>query len=160
MNKSLPFLAVLLLSLNACDSEQTPTAKNIEPSPADKVMPTTTEESTVPVEPVAAKEDNAATQVTEPVSQPTTVAVAAPAMTGEDVYKKFCFVCHQNGVANAPKLGDKTAWAARIAKGNDTLMQSALNGIPGTAMPPKGNCRSCSDEELNKAIDYMVSQSQ
>lgn len=156
MNKSLPLIVLLLLSLTACDSEQPSAPKKVEPSQTDKVMPANKDEA---VEPVAAKEESKTTPVAESVNPPTPVA-AAPAMTGEDVYKKYCFVCHQSGVANAPKLGDKAAWATRKAKGLDQLMQSALNGIPGTAMPPMGNCRSCSDDELSKAIDYMLSQSQ
>jgi cytochrome c5 len=156
MNKPLPLLTLLLLSLTACDSEQ-PTATNkVEPTKIDTVMPATKDEA---VESVATKEESKPTPVAESVNPPTPV-VAAPAMTGEGVYKKYCFVCHQSGVANAPKLGDKAAWAARKAKGLDKLMQSALNGIPGTAMPAMGNCRSCSDDELSKAIDYMLSQSQ
>lgn len=160
MKQSLPLLTVLLLSLTACDSEQPPAANKVKSSQADTAMPATKDEAVIPAEPAAAKEDDATTQAVAPVSQPTTVAESAPAMTGEDVYKKYCFVCHQSGVANAPKLGDKAAWAPRIAKGHDKLMQSAINGIPGTAMPPKGNCRSCSDEELGNSINYMTSQSQ
>lgn len=50
---------------------------------------------------------------------------AAPAakIDGEKIYKSTCFACHDVGVANAPKLGDKTAWASRIATGQDALYQ-------------------------------------
>jgi cytochrome c5 len=40
----------------------------------------------------------------------------------------------------------------------DALLQSALHGIPGTAMPPKGTCAPCSEEELKAAVEYMVSE--
>jgi cytochrome c5 len=33
---------------------------------------------------------------------------------GEDTYNKACASCHAQGVAGAPKLGDKAAWAPRI----------------------------------------------
>ena len=67
--------------------------------------------------------------------------------------------CHASGAANAPKLGDKAAWKPRIEKGMNALLQSAINGVPGTAMMKRGNCASCSDDDLKTAIEYMVMQS-
>jgi cytochrome c5 len=55
-------------------------------------------------------------------------------------------------------LGDKEAWAPRIATGVDAMLAVAIQGK--NAMPPKGACMSCSDAELKAAIEYMVSQSQ
>jgi cytochrome c5 len=85
---------------------------------------------------------------------------AAPAggaaRSGEEVFKATCFACHGTGAAGAPKFGDTTAWAPRIAKGIDTLHHSALNGVPGTGMIAKGGCATCSDEEVLAAVDYMV----
>ncbi len=77
--------------------------------------------------------------------------------TGDEVYKTTCAVCHGAGVAGAPKVGDVAAWAPRIAKGVDTLYASSLNGFQ--AMPPKGTCLSCSDDELKAAVDYMIDNS-
>jgi cytochrome c5 len=82
----------------------------------------------------------------------------AEAIDGQQVYMKACVACHATGVAGAPKLGDKEAWAPRIATGMDALMNSAINGK--NVMPPRGTCASCSDEELKAAVEYMVSQSQ
>ena len=50
------------------------------------------------------------------------------------------------------------AWAPRIAKGIDALLVSATNGL--NAMPPKGLCMDCSEDELKGAIEYMISNSQ
>lgn len=75
---------------------------------------------------------------------------------GKKVYKSLCFSCHDNGIAGAPKLGDKAAWAPRLAEGMDTVYKIALNGKG--AMPPKGGNMSLSDEEVKAAVDYMVSQ--
>jgi cytochrome c5 len=95
---------------------------------------------------------------------PAETAAAAPAgggdAAGKKVYDGACFVCHMAGISGAPKLGDKAAWEARIAKGMDALMQSAINGIPSTAMPPRGTCAACSDDDLKVAVEYMVSQAQ
>lgn len=81
------------------------------------------------------------------------------AADGLATYKATCQSCHATGAAGAPKLGDKAAWAPRIAKGIDALLQSSIKGIPGTAMMPKGMCAACSDDDLKAAVEYMVSQS-
>ena len=33
---------------------------------------------------------------------------------GQATYQSVCKVCHDAGVAGAPKVGDKTAWSARV----------------------------------------------
>ena len=86
------------------------------------------------------------------------VAVPAAGVDGEAVYSRACFACHMSGAANSPKFGDKAAWAPRIAKGMDALYLSAVNGVAGTAMPPRGTCAACSDDELKAAVDFMVSK--
>jgi len=83
---------------------------------------------------------------------------AAGPKSGEDVYNSNCMACHGTGAAGAPKTGDVEAWAPRIAAGMDSLMANATNGL--NAMPPKGLCMTCSDEELQGAVDFMVNQSQ
>jgi cytochrome c5 len=93
----------------------------------------------------------------EPVAEAAAVTTAAAAaVDGEAIYKQSCMACHAAGVAGAPKLGDSQAWSPRIAKGNEALVQSVTNGL--NAMPPKGGCMNCSDDELRGAVDYMVSQ--
>ena len=74
------------------------------------------------------------------------------------IYKQACFACHDTGAANAPKLGDKAAWEPRIAQGLDQLLSTAISGKG--AMPPRGTCATCSDEDLRIAIEYMVSKAQ
>jgi cytochrome c5 len=76
---------------------------------------------------------------------------------GVSVYNSKCVICHASGVAGAPKLGDKEAWAPRIATGMDAMLANAIKGK--NAMPPRGTCTECSDADLAAAIDYMVSQS-
>ncbi len=86
-----------------------------------------------------------------------TTASSGP-MTGEQVYNQFCGTCHAAGVAGAPIQGDGAAWEPRLAKGMDTLWDHTLNGF--NAMPPKGTCMACSDEELRNAMEYMVEAAQ
>jgi cytochrome c5 len=76
--------------------------------------------------------------------------------SGKAVYQNTCAACHETGVSGAPKLGDKTAWDGRIAKGKDLLVQSVINGMG--AMPPKAGNPALSEEEIRAAVDYMVDQ--
>jgi cytochrome c len=59
-------------------------------------------------------------------------------------------------------MGDKDAWAPRIAQGSETLLKHALGGFQGSTgvMPPKGGRMDLSDADVTAAIAYMVSQSQ
>ena len=87
------------------------------------------------------------------------VANAAP-RSGEEVYNSACMACHVSGAGGAPIVGDITAWQPRIAAGMAALYDSGVNGVPGTSMMAKGGCMSCSDEEINGAVDFMVAGSQ
>ena len=83
-------------------------------------------------------------------------AAAAGPRAGADVFNGFCMACHATGAAGAPKVGDKAAWEPRFKQGMDTLVKNAVNGI--RAMPPKGTCGDCSDEELKGAIAHMLNE--
>jgi cytochrome c5 len=76
-------------------------------------------------------------------------AAAAPALYGQ-----ICAACHAAGVAGAPKLGDKAAWAPRLAAGVDGLTASVIKGKG--AMPPKGGAGAASDADIKAAVAYMV----
>lgn len=78
--------------------------------------------------------------------------------SGNEVYDSACAACHNSGAAGAPKLGDAGAWGDRIDKGLETLVDHAINGF--NAMPAKGGCSSCSDEEIEVAVEYMVEESE
>lgn len=91
---------------------------------------------------------------------PAASATAGAARTGEEVYNTACMACHSTGAAGAPKYGDAAGWADRIAKGTDVLYTSGIEGVAGTGMMAKGGCMSCSDEEIEAAVDYMVAGSQ
>ena len=127
-----------------------------------------------PKEPAA--DDAAATTAAAPAAASAVVAAAAPKAeaaaapaaapaapaaavdpAGEKLYKSMCFSCHDMGIAGAPKLGDKAAWAPLIANGADTLLTSVIQGKG--VMPPKGGTQA-SDAELRAAVEYMMSKSQ
>ena len=87
-----------------------------------------------------------------------TEEVASGPRSGEQVHQSACAACHATGAAGAPKTGVAAEWSARIAKGNATLVKHAIEGF--NAMPPKGMCMDCSDDEIKAAVEYMVEQSQ
>jgi len=106
---------------------------------------------------------------TAPAPQSSTAPEPAVGSTESDVvesnaavaesYTKTCAICHATGLAEAPKFGSVEDWLPRIAKGKETLYQSSINGMP-PAMPAKGMCFSCSDDDLKALVDYMVENSQ
>ncbi len=84
------------------------------------------------------------------------IAGQAAAAEGKEIYAKACSVCHVAGVANAPKLNDKAAWASRIKQGNDALVASVIKGKG--AMPPRAGNASLSDADIKASVDYMIDQ--
>jgi cytochrome c5 len=147
----IPVLALLILLGAGCSEKETTSTQEI--APAQAPAPQTAEPEAPPP-----------AETPEPAAEPEAPQAAAdkPADTqtasadGQKIYQASCQACHVAGVAGAPKLGDKDAWAPRIAKGNDALLSSVKNGF--NAMPPMGGCMSCSDEDLRAAIEYMVGQ--
>ncbi|RZQ54335.1 cytochrome c5 family protein [Pseudoalteromonas phenolica] len=81
-------------------------------------------------------------------------APAAPTgpRSGEQVYQVSCAACHGTGALGAPKTADD--WAVRLTKGRELLVEHAINGF--NAMPPRGTCMDCSDEEIAAAVDFMT----
>ncbi len=82
---------------------------------------------------------------------------AAAQAKGDETYKKACSVCHDPGIAGAPKLGDKAAWVPRIKTGVNALYASTIKGKG--AMPPKGGNTATPDADVKAAVDFMVSKS-
>jgi cytochrome c5 len=73
--------------------------------------------------------------------------------TGQQVFEAQCTNCHTAGLLGAPKFGDAAAWAPRIGKGFDALLQSALHGKGN--MPAQGG-GDFSDYEVARAVVYMA----
>lgn len=103
-----------------------------------------------PAEPAA---DDSADAQSAPQGDQAATETAAVDPAGEKLYKSVCFACHDAGVANAPKLGDKAAWEPLIATGMDTMVEIAIHGKG--AMPPRGGSQA-SDAEIRAAVQYMV----
>jgi cytochrome c5 len=86
------------------------------------------------------------------------LAAATPASgdKGKETYDAVCAMCHKDGIAGAPKVGDKVAWEPRVAQGADTLHANALKGKG--VMPAKGGRLDLPDDDVKAAVDYMVAQ--
>ena len=85
--------------------------------------------------------------------EPAAGAQAGAAAPGKALYDTVCAGCHTAGVAGAPKLGDKTAWAPRIAAGLNTVVSVAIKGKG--AMPPRGGRGDASDADIKAVVQYM-----
>lgn len=114
-----------------------------------------------PAAPAVAAAPAAALAAPAVVSMPVVPAAVAAAgaitsakLDGAKVFASGCNVCHAAGVAGAPKLADKAAWAPRVGQGLDALTASVIKGKG--AMPPRGAVANASDAELRAAVEYMV----
>ncbi len=101
-----------------------------------------------PAAPAPASEAPAQVAAAAPAPAAAPAAAAVPAL-----YTQSCAVCHGAGIAGAPKLGDKAAWAPRIAEGMDAMVAIAIKGKG--AMPPRGGT-SASDAEIKEVVTYMA----
>ena len=89
---------------------------------------------------------------TEPITEHQTPKTFDAAST----YQMSCFACHGTGAAGAPLLGEVEVWEGILAKGMEVVMANVINGL--NAMPARGLCVSCSDDDLKSLVDYMISQ--
>ena len=115
--------------------------------------------ATAPATPSTAAKQAAAVPQAPTAAAPQAPAAAAPNAAGgkpdgKKVFDSTCMACHATGVAGAPKLGDKAAWAPRLQTGMDALYSSALKGKG--AMPAKGGNTALSDDEVKAGVDYMT----
>ena len=158
-----------LLALSACGGEDTSIEKA---STANKPVDTTVAVADTPV----AESEVSESEVTEseiatpkpevelePVEAPVTTeesvaeVAAEPevlaADAGAKLYESNCQVCHAAGLLDAPKYGDKAAWAARLTKGKDTLHMHSAKGF--NKMPAQVTDK-VSEAQVYAAVDYMI----
>lgn len=101
----------------------------------------------------------------QPVGQVTVQNQAQPEKTaevkkepGQETYEQYCTVCHKDGLAGAPKFRNEQDWKPRLTgRTLEDLVGSSKKGL--NAMPVKGTCVKCSDEDLKAAISYMLPKS-
>ena len=61
------------------------------------------------------------------------------------LWSRSCVLCHANGAAGAPRVGDRAAWGPRLEQGEDTLLAHTVEGY--NEMPPLGYCMACNRDE-------------
>ncbi|MBO1517175.1 c-type cytochrome [Psychrobacter halodurans] len=147
-----------LLMLSACSDNNTAeppadasaeTSTVVEEAPAAAPEPQTSEPA-VPAEAPATTTAEPAEAVEPPTpDEPEVLAADA----GAKLYESNCKVCHEAGLLDAPKYGDKAAWAPRLAKGIETLHMHSAQGF--NKMPAQATGK-VSEAEVYAAVDYMV----
>ena len=106
--------------------------------------------------PAAAPEPVAAAPA--PAAEPVQLAQADDGFDLQGTYQMFCFACHSTGLSGAPLPGDAEAWGPRMEKGRDEIIEIMNRGL--NAMPPKGLCMTCTDDQLWELSQYMVTLEQ
>ena len=110
------------------------------------------------VTPAASAPAPAADPTPAPAAQATTAPAADSSFDAAATYQQSCALCHANPAMGAPLVGDSAAWDERMAQGMETVLANAVNGV--RSMPPMGMCMTCSEENMQALIEYMVGQSQ
>ncbi len=139
MKRFLPLLTLGFIVLGGCGLEKPPAKLAEEIDKAD------TGEKT--------EEPAAATAPAEEAAAPAE-ALSPELAAGKEIYDAHCAMCHDSGMMNAPKPGDKAAWAPRLAQGMDTVMKHTIEGLNG--MPAKGGAADLTDDQLKSAVDYLT----
>ena len=85
----------------------------------------------------------------------TGASTAAAGRDADAIINQYCSVCHATGLVGAPIIGETVVWQERAdAQGGiEGLLATSISGI--NAMPPKGTCSDCTDDELLSAIKAM-----
>ena len=92
-------------------------------------------------------EDDARREVHDPGERP-----------GEEIYERHCKACHATGAARAPRVGDTAWWENALEdRGMEGLLRTTIQGA--RAMPRRGMCMSCTDDELEATIRWMLEES-
>nr|CAA6821472.1 MAG: Cytochrome c class I [uncultured Thiotrichaceae bacterium] len=117
-----------------------------------------TAQETAPAEATATQEAETEPAAKEAPAEVAPAAVVQSGINGEKIYRGLCFSCHDAGIANSPKLGDKAIWAPRIEAGVEAMYANSINGKG--IMPAKGGNPALSDDEIKAAVDWMIQQSQ
>ena len=151
----------VLLALSACSGGDNKPADAPTTSTSDTADTTTIATDT----PVAESEAVTAEPVVEAAPTETPAAPAdtteAPAVESEvlaadagvKLYDAQCKVCHEKGLLNAPKHGDKAAWAPRLTQDRETLYTHSAKGF--NKMPAQA-VNGASEAQVKAAVDYMI----
>lgn len=77
---------------------------------------------------------------------------------GKVIYDNYCSGCHNTGVGGAPRISNADEWTTLANSGVRKLYNVAIHG--GGNMPEKGTCITCSNYQIELAVDYIIAHSQ
>jgi len=76
--------------------------------------------------------------------------------SGAEAYKLACAQCHDQGLQGAPRIDDADTWEGRSWLWEAVLFEHAKSGYNN--MPAKGGYNTMPDDVVEKAAEYMLSQ--
>lgn len=138
------------MAVGCSDGAETETVA--EPTASESVA---TEPAPEAVEPEVAPEEEVVEEVEPEASTEAAAAAPLSAEAGAELYEAHCKLCHEKGLLQAPKFGDKEDWAPRLAQGKETLYKHSAEGFK--AMPPQA-ADGVTVEQVHAAVDYMIEQ--
>ena len=74
--------------------------------------------------------------------------------SGRQIYEMVCGGCHSTDMPGSPELHVDADWEESRKKTRAELYETVLQG--SGAMPPRGLCETCSDGELQAAVDFIM----
>ena len=145
-----------LLALSACSggdnkAEEPAAVNETETVVVEPEAPAAETEVVTPEPAVEAEPTEVPVVEAEPEAAAEPEVLAADA--GAQLYEKQCKVCHENGLLDAPKFGDKEAWAPHLAKDIETLRMHSAKGF--NKMPAQA-VGDVTEAQVHAAVDYMV----
>lgn len=84
-------------------------------------------------------------------------SVSGSKKEGAEIVQHYCALCHaEKPLINigAPKAGNVDDWKPRLKQGMQTIFTHTTNGF--NAMPARGGCFECTDEQLMLAIVELL----
>ena len=111
---------------------------------------------------VNSKNQTSDIEITQNLHSPVTFVqqLANDPQAGRKIFMEFCTNCHGKQPVidiNAPRIDNKKAWHALGMMGIEALLRITTNGVG--AMPARGGCFECSDEQLRQTIQYILKES-
>jgi len=75
---------------------------------------------------------------------------------GRETYHAVCASCHDEGLDNAPAIGDRDAWSTRSPLWSAILLKHAKDGY--LDMPALGGHPELTEKAVEAAGEYMLSE--
>ena len=88
------------------------------------------------------------------VAAPAVSATQQPSPRVMQMWSRSCALCHVDGNAGAPRMGNADEWSPRLAQGQETLLKHTVEGL--NSMPPLGYCMACEREDFISMIEFMT----